>query len=89
MRVRNVLVVGIAWVLSLVAVGLAAQGQPAPVQVVRPHEMGEVVSGDAVGFRISPVQNEKGVVVGTLVVKVNGAWVTARLAPIIRPGGGN
>jgi hypothetical protein len=72
-KYRKPLVIALVWVLSLIGVAVVAQGtQQAPVQVVRPNLMGDVVSGDAIGFRISPAQSQKGVVSGTWVVKVNG-----------------
>jgi hypothetical protein len=83
-------VIALAWIVSLVGVVVVARGtQQPPVKVVPPNAMGDIVSGDAIGFRISPAQSQKGVVSGTWVVKVNGLWVPAFSSPTVRPGGGN
>jgi len=72
---RRTLVILIAWGVSLVGVGLWAQGRTD--QVPRPalgHE-NTVLSGNDIGVRITGQQDANGRVPGTLVVKINGQWV--------------
>ena len=58
------------WVVSLVVVGVlvSAQGRQSGTAVI---------SGNNVGFSPDPVQRNRQVLTGALVVRVNGEWVEA------------
>jgi hypothetical protein len=70
MRFCTYIVVVVLWLVSLVAVGVLAQGQ-------QPQPM--VISGNDIGFRPDPVQRGKRVV-GAWVVRINGQWVETQSA---------
>ena len=70
MRFRTYIVLVVLWLVSLVAVGVLAQGHP-------PQPM--VISGNDIGFRPDPVQRGKRVL-GTWVVRINGQWVETQSA---------
>ena len=70
MRFRTYIVLVVLWLVSLVAVGVLAQGQ-------QPQPM--VISGNDIGFRPDAVQRGKRVV-GTWVIRINGQWVETQSA---------
>jgi hypothetical protein len=89
MRTRHI-VVAILWVVSLLGVGVWAQGgagaNQTPVQ--RPAlpggTTGPVLSGDNLGFQpIGPQDDPDGRLRGRFVVKVQGQWVPVYSAPTI------
>ena len=66
----------ILWALSLFAVAAissSAQGQRREQGLARLTQIPTVLSGSDVGFRVE--QTEDGLLVGRLVVRVNGRWV--------------
>jgi hypothetical protein len=66
-----VVLVVVLWLVSLVVVGVLAQGQ-------QPQPM--VISGNDIGFRPDAVQRGKRVM-GTWVVRINGQWLETQSAP--------
>ncbi len=83
-RARLILVV--AWIVSLVGVGAWAGGQvspriiPAP-RAVPPSPM--VIAGWDLGFRVD--SEGGGVKRGTLVIRVDGAWVEVQFSTKVSP----
>lgn len=77
---RIYLVVAVVWVASLVAVGVAAQGQTQS-RMYTPLAEPRVMSRADVGFRVDGMYGE--VPTGVIVLRVNDRWVEARI------GGGN
>lgn len=65
---------GLLWVLSLLAVGTAASAQ---MRVWRPVPEPKVLFGEDVGFRVDGFRGE--IPSGTIVIRVNGAWVEAQI----------
>ena len=90
MKIRRTLVLAIAWVVSLLGVGLWAQGigggqmvvpgQPGqPTRALSYGEpVGDIITGDSIGFqRVVAPPNKEGRVVGKLMVKINDQWYEA------------
>jgi len=75
------LIVGLcaAWIVSLVGVGLWAQGDlqrvPTPTEG---QPVGDVISGENIGFQRLAAPTQAGKVVGRWMVRVNGKWVEAQ-----------
>ncbi len=68
-----------AWIVSLVGVGLWAQGNPQIVPTITEGQpIGDVITGANLGFQRLSAQSQKGKVVGKWVVKVDGKWVDAQ-----------
>jgi hypothetical protein len=93
MSKRGCLVVGLVWVLSLVVVTAGSRLQSshrsiAAAQATRyqPFPEPRVMSGEDVGFRVEGMQGDQPA--GAIVIRVNGKWVEARLAPVIGTGVG-
>jgi hypothetical protein len=74
MTTRSRLVLGVVWLISLVAVGTVVSAQ-APLW--RPVPTPKVLFGDDVGFRVEGVRGE--VPTGVIVIKVNGEWVEVQV----------
>jgi hypothetical protein len=74
MTTRSRLVLGVVWLISLVAVGTVVSAQ-APLW--RPVPTPKVLFGDDVGFRVEGVRGE--VPTGVIVIKVNGDWVEVQV----------
>lgn len=74
MSIRSWTVVGIVWVMSLMAVGAIASAQ---AQLWRSIPEPRVLAGPDVGFRVEGLRGE--VPTGTLVIRVNGEWVEAQI----------
>jgi hypothetical protein len=74
MTTRSWLVLGVVWLISLVAVGTVVSAQ-APLW--RPVPTPKVLFGDDVGFRVEGVRGE--VPTGVIVIKVNGDWVEVQV----------
>ena len=80
MRIRKSVAVAVVWGLSLVGVGLWAQGsqtggvRPAPtIQTGQP--VGSIITGENIGFqRVATSGDRAGQVTGRLVVKIDGVW---------------
>ena len=83
MSIRAIVSLAMLWVLSVFVVASAVKAQV--FEVPRPLPEPKVVSGPDLGFRIEADQS--GTPVGKLVVRVDGKWIEARLAPLpgIRP----
>lgn len=83
MTMRRLLVSGLVWALSLVGVGVWAQGgaapQPVAIQFPGPGSApGEIISGEDIGFQLVPGRHSsEGTIVGKLMVRVNGQWLEA------------
>jgi hypothetical protein len=77
MSVRKIALVVALWVVSLFAVGTLVRAQV----LTSPNKFPEpkVISGADFGMRVESQQN--GVLLGPLVVRVNGQWVEAQIAP--------
>ena len=73
MSVRAHVLLAVAWLFSLAAVAAYAQRGVAPV---RPPV---VISGADIGFRVEGQQGAT--LVGTIVIRVNGAWVEPKVLP--------
>lgn len=71
----RILVVVVAWGASLVAAGMVGSAA-----AQRSDDAPAIVFGDDVGFRITGV-TRRGTRQGTLMVRVEGKWVEAELAP--------
>lgn len=76
MSIRGWIVLSVAWILSLVAVGTAAFAQ---AQAWRPVPEPRVLSGADVGFRVEGFRGE--IPGGRIVIRVNGEWREAEIAP--------
>jgi len=76
------LIVGLvasAWIVSLVGVGLWAQGDPQRVPTLMEGQpIGDVISGENIGFQRVATLPQKGKAVGKWMVKVDGKWVEAQ-----------
>lgn len=87
MKVRTLVVIGIVWAVSLVGVGLWAQGtqggmtvRPAPPVTGRP--IGPIISGENIGFQqVAGAPDRPGQVTGNLMVRINGEWLEVVSAP--------
>jgi hypothetical protein len=77
MLFRNRLVVVVLWLTTLAAVATFAQNRQSQPPMV--------YSGNDLGFRVDTSQSRGDMIVGTLVVRVNGQWVEASFARGIRP----
>ena len=91
MNRRLIAVTALAWVLSLVSVGVWAQsGTPRvvpPIQTGQP--VGDVITGENIGFqRIAAMPDSDGKVVGRWMVKVNGKWMETKAPVGVQRGGG-
>lgn len=83
MAFRRTSAIAVAWIVSLVCVGLWAQERRA--REVRPGmEPGRVLTGSDVGVRISSQRGSSGEVLGTLIVRVDGEWIEVTSAPRLR-----
>ncbi len=88
MRTRHI-VVAILWVISLVGVGVLAQGgaganqTPAQRPALPGGAPGPVLSGENIGFQPIGPQDRDGRQGGRFVVKVQGQWVPVYSAPMI------
>jgi hypothetical protein len=72
----------ILWALSLLTVTAMsswAQGQRRDQGSMRPTQIPTVLSGSDVGFRVE--RTEDGLLVGRLVVRVDGRWVDTTIPP--------
>jgi hypothetical protein len=78
MAIRRWAILGVLWLISLVAVGVSAQ---APLW--RPLPEPRVFFGEEVGFRVEGLRGE--VPTGVIVIKVNGNWVEAQVGPKLGP----
>ena len=83
MTMRRIMGLAVLWVVSLFVVASAVKAQvfELPRRLPEPR----VVSGPDFGFRIEA--DQKGTPIGTLVVRVDGKWIEARVAttPGVRP----
>ena len=75
MSIRNWVIIGIVWGVSLV--GVAIVSAQAQAQAYLPLPEPKVLSGADVGFRVDGLTGETPT--GTVVVRVNGRWVNAIL----------
>lgn len=75
MSVRTILSLALLWVMSLLMVASVVKAQV--FEPPRPLPEPRIVSGPDVGFRIEA--DQRGVAVGTLVVRVDGKWIEARV----------
>jgi hypothetical protein len=73
MAIRSWLILGMVWLISLVAVGKVVAAQ-APFWVLPEPK---VLFGDDVGFRVEGVRGK--VPTGVIVIKVNGNWVEVQV----------
>jgi hypothetical protein len=73
MSIRFRILLGVLWLVSLIAVGTYASAQSQSDS-----DKPTVLVGDDLGFRIERWQGNKPV--GTFVVKVKGTWVEAQFA---------
>ena len=87
MKAKNVVFVAIVWLVSLVGVALWAQSgdvvKPPPgvvraPTVVEGQIVGEVITGQNIGFARVAAQNSPGKVVGKWMVKIDGVWMEAQ-----------
>ena len=69
-------VIAVLWIISLVIVGSLVHAQ---VIMPKPFEKPMLLSGPDVGFRAEAQQGSA--ITGRLVVRVNGQWVEAIVAP--------
>ena len=87
MNIRKLVTVALVWALSLVGVGLWAQG--AKVGAVKPPQtietgkpIGDIITGENIGFqRIANTSDRYGQVTGRIVVKIDGEWKEIVSAP--------
>jgi len=76
MPIRRWAILGVLWLISLVAVSAQAPlWQPLPEP--------EVFFGEDVGFRVEGLRGE--VPTGVIVIKINGKWVEAQVGPKLGP----
>lgn len=85
MKRVKISVLAVAWVASLLGVGLLAQSgrganatqpEPAPNLVLNGQPLGAVITGENLGFQpVAGPTDRDGRVPGYFVVKVNGQWV--------------
>jgi hypothetical protein len=78
MAIRRWAILGVLWLISLVAVGVSAQ---APLWQPLPEP--RVFFGEDVGFRVEGLRGE--VPTGVIVIKINGNWVEAQVGPKLGP----
>ena len=84
MRFKNIALVAVAWLVSLAGVALWAQSgdvRRAPTLVPTLTEgqpIGEVITGQNIGFLRVAGQSAPGMVVGKWMVKVDGVWLEAQ-----------
>lgn len=87
MSIRKLAAVALAWALSLVGVGLWAQGaQGGAVKPPRTIEtgklIGDIITGENIGFqRIASTSERSGQVTGRIMVKIDGEWREVVPAP--------
>jgi hypothetical protein len=84
MAIRRWAILGVLWLISLVAVATVVSGQ-APFWRALPEP--KVLFGDDVGFRVEGLRGD--VPTGVIVIKVNGNWVEVQVGgpkpgPMIR-----
>jgi hypothetical protein len=82
MRMRTYVIVGIVWLLSLVAVAAAVAAAQAFEYRALPEP--RVMTGGDVGFRVEGLYGN--MPSGSIVIRVNGEWVEARVGAPGRPG---
>ena len=76
MAIRRWAILGVLWLISLVAVSAQAPlWQPLPEP--------RVFFGEDVGFRVEVLRGE--VPTGVIVIKINGKWVEAQVGPKLGP----
>ena len=71
MAIRSMVLVAVLWVVSLFAVGAVVRAQ-----AINKFPVPRVLSGADFGIRIESQRD--GVLIGPLVVRVNGEWVEAQ-----------
>ena len=77
---RKSILVLVAFVLSVVGVGVWAQTRSDPTAItVAP----QVFSGENIGVRVTGPPDRNGRVPGALVVKINGDWVEVKSSPTV------
>lgn len=83
MSIRRILSLGLLCVLSLFVVASVVKAQV--FELPRPLPEPRIVSGPDLGFRIEG--DQRGTLIGKLVVRVDGKWIEARVAavPGVRP----
>lgn len=81
MKVRTLVVTAIVWAVSLVGVGVWAQGSqsekltvvPMPRQTGIP--IGQIITGDNIGFQqVAGPPDRPGQVTGNILVRIDGQW---------------
>ncbi len=89
MKSRHILVVAMLWIVSLLGVGLWAQGgagaNGVPAQRSTPAVVPSVITGDNLGFIPTPsgTADLPGEISGYFVVKMHGQWLRVTIAPHI------
>ena len=81
MSVRLIASLAVLWVLSLMIVTSVAKAQV--YERPRPLAQPRIVTGPDLGFRIEGDQG--GVPIGTVVVRVDGRWIEARIGKVPEP----
>jgi hypothetical protein len=77
MNIRHVVALAFAWAISLVGVGLWAQGgtQKPGIAVQTGEPYGEIITGENIGFQhVAGQRDREGRVAGRLMVRINGEW---------------
>ena len=78
MSIRTVLSLTCLWVVSLFMVASVVKAQV--FEMPRPLPEARVVSGPDFGFRIEG--DQRGTPIGTLVVRIDGKWIEARVGQV-------
>ena len=82
MRMRSYVIVGVVWLLSLVAAAAAVAAAQALEYRALPDP--RVMTGGDVGFRVEGLYGN--MPAGSIVIRVNGEWVEARVGTPRTPG---
>jgi hypothetical protein len=64
------LVMGLLWIAAGIAIAALASAQG--------RQPSTIITGPDIGFRLDPVQRNRNGVTGTLMLRINGAWVEAQ-----------
>jgi Iap family predicted aminopeptidase len=82
MRISRYVAVGIVWLLSLVAVAAAVTAAQALEYRALPEP--RVMTGGDVGFKVEGLYGN--MPAGSIVIRVNGEWIEARVGTPSTPG---
>jgi hypothetical protein len=77
MNAKAIVVIATLWIVSLVGVGLWAQGNQRPWTMKGGPPIGSVITGENIGFqRVDQPDHSDGSIRGWWMVKIDGQWRT-------------